>query len=1199
MTLFKYVFTLFFCTLLLNAKANYYTPLEKNVTQTVRIKSHSLLASKGSRYQWYLNNIKIDGAVVQELQVTSPGIYKLEMTDLTGEVIEKQTIIGLTNTGSIIRVFTIGDSTVQDYTAGYYPRKGWGQVLPIFFNVASVTIINKAVGGTSSKSFYNLYWTAVRDGLQAGDFVFIQFGINDATNTDTSRYAPTGGIFEGYLTKFVNETRAKGAFPVLVATLRRNAWNADGVTVYDAYHNYPIATRTVAKNMGVPLIDLDAKAKVLLESVGQLYCTRLLYNNYLPGEYPNYPTGNTDDVHFQEMGAIEMAKLVTQGIRDLSADPNVSKLIPFLKPEYQIAVSVNPSGVDSVTTHTTTYPQGLTITLKTIPKTKSTFQKWNTATGTQLSTATLTTVTSGTAATAYTAIYAGSTACVASIAASTATTFCASGSALLTASTGSSYKWFNGTTQVGTAQSYTATATGSYTVEVTNVSGCKATSAATTITVNALPAATINTPATSFCTGGSVILTASAGSSYKWFNGTTQVGTAATYIATTAGAYTVQVTNANGCSATSAAKTITMNPLPVITQYEKIDASSWIAASTATACEASTLNLGPQPNISTGWSWTGPNNFTSTLRTPILTNLASANAGTYTATYIDVNGCKTTSTFALQVSNPTATITSPATSFCVGGSTVLTASTGSSYKWFNGTTQVGTAATYTATVAGGYTVEVTNAAGCSATSPMTQITVNAVPTATINTPVTSFCPGGSAILTASTGSSYKWFNGTTQVGTVATYTATASGAYTVEVTNTSGCKATSTVTTLTVSAAPTASITTPATSFCTGGSVVLTASTGSSYKWFNGTTQVGTVATYTANASGAYTVEVTNTSGCKATSAVTTLTVSDAPTASITTPATSFCTGGSVVLTASTGSSYKWFNGTTQVGTASTYTAITAGAYSVEVTNTSGCKATSTVTTLTVSAAPTASITTPATSFCTGDSVVLTPSPGTSYKWFNGTTQVANTATYTATTAGAYSVEVTNSSECKAISAVTKITSTTSITWYADSDGDGFGDASVSESSCTQPIGYVSIAGDACPTDKNKIAAGNCGCGNTETSCLDCAGTPNGKAFFDNCNICVGGTTGNTACLSTATINGTTANIKVIPQPFDLNTSILLENLGNIQSLTIISASGAIVKTMQGLNTTEITLGEELASGLYSVIIQSDNEMFVTKIVKK
>lgn len=76
-------------------------------------------------------------------------------------------------------------------------------------------------------------------------------------------------------------------------------------------------------------------------------------------------------------------------------------------------------------------------------------------------------------------------------------------------------------------------------------------------------------------------------------------------------------------------------------------------------------------------------------------------------------------------------------------------------------------------------------------------------------------------------------------------------------------------------------------------------------------------------------------------------------------------------------------------------------------------------------------------------------------------------------------------------------------TWYADTDNDGVGEASTTQVSCTQPNGYVATSGDECPDDQNKTQPGECGCGNTEASCLDCAGTPNGDAFEDNCGNCV------------------------------------------------------------------------------------------------
>jgi beta-xylosidase len=392
------------------------------------------------------------------------------------------------------------------------------------------------------------------------------------------------------------------------------------------------------------------------------------------------------------------------------------------------------------------------------------------------------------------------------------------------------------------------------------------------------PTAAITTTAsTTFCAGGSVILNAPTGTgySYVWKNGSTAIAgaTAQTYTATTAGSYTVTVTNAGGCSATSTTTAVTVNVLPTISQYAQIDGGAWNQTNTATVCAGATIVLGPQPTITTGWAWTGPNGYASTTREIRLTSLTPAQGGVYTATYTDGNTCKASSTFTLTVNaQPTAAITATTpTTFCQGGSVVLTSSSGASYKWMNGTTQVGTSQTYTATTAGSYTVEVTNANTCKATSAAIAVTVNTTPTAAITTTTpTTFCAGGSVVLTASQGSSYKWMNGATQVGTAQAYTATTSGSYTVEVTNASGCKATSAATIVTVNAAPTATITANGpTAIPQGGSVVLTASAGSSYKWFNGTTQVGTAQTFTATTAGAYTVEVTNSSNCTATSTAT------------------------------------------------------------------------------------------------------------------------------------------------------------------------------------------------------------------------------------------------------------------------------------------------------------------------------------------
>ena len=192
---------------------------------------------------------------------------------------------------------------------------------------------------------------------------------------------------------------------------------------------------------------------------------------------------------------------------------------------------------------------------------------------------------------------------------------------------------------------------------------------------------------------------------------------------------------------------------------------------------------------------------------------------------------------------------------------------------------------------------------------------------------TTFCQGGSVTLTASSGSSYLWSNGQTSQSITVIQT----GTYSVQVTD-NGCSATSQSVSVTVTN-PTASISTNGlTTFCQGGSITLTASSGDSYLWSNGQTTQSITVTQTDS----YSVEVTENS-CSATSQPTTVTVIVNPTATVTTSgATTFCQGGNVTLTASSGSSYLWSNGQATQSISASQT----GTYSVQITD-NGCSATS------------------------------------------------------------------------------------------------------------------------------------------------------------------------------------------------------------------------------------------------------------------
>ena len=322
----------------------------------------------------------------------------------------------------------------------------------------------------------------------------------------------------------------------------------------------------------------------------------------------------------------------------------------------------------------------------------------------------------------------------------------------------------------------------------------------------------------------------------------------------------------------------------------------------------------------------------------------------------------------------------------------------------------------TSLMAGVYTLTVTDADGCSNTAT-TNVVVNPLPAATITASgPTTFCQGGSVALTASagTGYSYTWSTGaTTQV-----ITATTTGSYTVTVTNSNSCSAVSAATVVTVNALPTAIITAGGpTTFCQSGSVVLTSSAASSYIWSNGATSQA----ITAISSGSYIVTVTDGNGCTATSAPLVVTVNPAPIPTIAPDdPTTFCEGASVDLHSSEAPHYLWNTGEIS----QSITVSSSGSYTVTVTYDNGCTATSLPEVVTVLAATIPTITPNGpTTFCHAETVILTSSPGSSYRWSTN----ATTESITVTASGSYTVKVTYANGCERTSTPMVITVVPSI----------------------------------------------------------------------------------------------------------------------------------------------------------------------------
>ena len=273
-----------------------------------------------------------------------------------------------------IKVHTIGDSTMATYSESTTVTRGWGQMFQQFFTDA-VMVNNRAKSGASSKSFYEeaAYWESVKKQIQPGDYVLIQFAHNDEKNdgmdgdevkayyesigdqakADATDYRGTtaSGTYKEYLRKYVEETRALGATPVLVgaicrkyspgSTIRRNGRHDLGddfslltasgikegnkVGEDDHTYDYPYQMRLVADEMGVSYIDLTTATKELYESYGDAKANELLFDG----------DGST---HTSAMGATLIARLCAQLLQKQGILTEYINLTSDL--------SVNPSKAD-------------------------------------------------------------------------------------------------------------------------------------------------------------------------------------------------------------------------------------------------------------------------------------------------------------------------------------------------------------------------------------------------------------------------------------------------------------------------------------------------------------------------------------------------------------------------------------------------------------------------------------------------------------------------------------------------------------------------------------------------------------------------------------------------------------------------------------------------------------------------------------
>ena len=422
-------------------------------------------------------------------------------------------------------------------------------------------------------------------------------------------------------------------------------------------------------------------------------------------------------------------------------------------------------------------------------------------------------------------------------------------------------------------------------VATCSVSGLSNTSNTLSLNVSPTPTAgvTASGPLTLCSLGGSVTLTADQGNNYLWSNGATTQSITVT--SATAGNYTVDVTTAGGCIATSNPITVAVKTMPSMVKIKTVGSTS--------VCDPNTVLFTVDPNASSLYGFDFQWNLNGTPITGATdTNYTASGAGGGSVT-LTVSGSTCTKTSAAKTYTikplPVATFTAGGpTTICAGQSVSLTAPTitGYTYTWLNNGVSAGSGASKVFKLAGVYSV-VAKFNGCTDTSnTSTTVVVNPLPIAGITalTPAT-FCAGDSCTMQATPagGTNYAWVNGTTTTNTSSDILSTTTvGTYKMMVTDANGCvsKATTTSVKTKVNPIPVASISaSTSTTIAANGSVKLNASpsSGVTFQWFlNGSPISGaTTKSFIATAGGSYTVAITKT-GCTGTSAATTVTQTSA-----------------------------------------------------------------------------------------------------------------------------------------------------------------------------------------------------------------------------------------------------------------------------------------------------------------------------------
>lgn len=259
--------------------------------------------------------------------------------DSIAKAMTARPVPGSSRVGNNPVLFLIGNSTMRTGTLGNgnNGQWGWGFYAHEYFDPAKITVENQALGGMSSRTFYNKLWQPIKQAIRKGDWVIISIGHNDNGPYDEGRArASIPGVgdetldvtiketgehetvytYGGYMRKYINDVRAQGGNPILMSLTPRNAYDEKGKIVRKPHTQWLMQ---VAAEEGVPFIDLNEISGRKLDSYGPW---KTDYHFFL------------DKIHTSRFGAMMNARSAAEG---LMASHN-----PALNPLKAMMINVEP-----------------------------------------------------------------------------------------------------------------------------------------------------------------------------------------------------------------------------------------------------------------------------------------------------------------------------------------------------------------------------------------------------------------------------------------------------------------------------------------------------------------------------------------------------------------------------------------------------------------------------------------------------------------------------------------------------------------------------------------------------------------------------------------------------------------------------------------------------------------------------------------